>query len=111
MTATSQPAGLGQYLTRHGFAPNPGNPAWLDHDTEQQTVRILHEPGEATLLYCLTPRGVCQYEAVFSPGTPDAVLTAAIDAALRTPPPQSVRPRPGRPRAGGAHGRESGAPR
>jgi hypothetical protein len=67
--ASSQPATLGQYLARRGFTPNPGNPTWLDLSTAQQTVRVLHEPGETTLLYCLTLRSVCLYEAVFSPGT------------------------------------------
>jgi hypothetical protein len=96
MTSSSQPTGLGQYLQRRGFTPNPGNPAWLDHETGQQTVRVLHEPGEATLLYCLTPRSVCLYEAVFSPGTPDAVITAAIKAALSPPPVGQRRARPSR---------------
>jgi hypothetical protein len=86
MTSSSQPPGLGQYLVRRSFAPNPGNPAWLELGTGQQTVRVLHEPGETTLLYCLAPRSVCLYEAVFSPGTPDAVITAAIEAALSPPP-------------------------
>jgi hypothetical protein len=89
MTSSSQPPDLGQYLTRRGFTPSPGNPAWLDHETGQQTVRVLHEPGETTLLYCLAPRSACLYEAVFSPGTPDAVITAAIEAALSPAPPQA----------------------
>jgi len=93
MTSSSQPSDLGQYLARRGFAPNSGNPTWLDLSTGQQTVRILHEPGETTLLYCLAPRSVCLYEAVFSPGTPDAVITAAIEAALSPPPPQASRSR------------------
>ena len=90
MTTSSQPTAFGQYLARHGFAPNPGNPAWLDRDTGQQIIRVLHEPGETTWLYCLDPRGGCLYEARFSPGTPDAVIIAAIKAAFRPP-------RPGRP--------------
>ena len=100
MTSSSQPPGLGQYLVRRGFAPNPGNPAWLELGTGQQTVRVLHEPGEATLLYCLDSHGVCLYEAVFSPGTPDAVVTAAMDTALS--PPRSAGAGPGRPRASDA---------
>ncbi len=92
MTTRSQPAALGQYLARNGFTPNPGNAAWLDRDIGQQIIRVLHEPGETTWLYCLTPPSVCLYEARFSPGTPDAVITATIDAALsvplRSPPPQ-----------------------
>jgi hypothetical protein len=90
---SSQPPGLGQYLTRRGFAPSPGNPtAWLDLGTGQQTVRVLHEPGETTLLYCLDPDRGCLYEARFSPGTPDAVITAAIGAALSPPGPAGARP-------------------
>ena len=107
MTSSSQPADLGQYLARHGFAPNPGNPAWLDLDTGQQIIRVLHEPGETTLLYCLDPRSGCLYEAIFSPGTPDAVITAAIEAALSPP-------RPGPDQAGhgpAAHAKGSGDPR
>ncbi len=87
MTGNSQPAALGQYLARRGFAPNPGNPAWLDHATGQQTVRVLHEPGETAFMYCLDPHGGCLYEARFSPGTPGTVITAAIEAALSPLPP------------------------
>ena len=107
MTSSSQSPGLGQYLVRRGFAPNPGNPTWLDLGTGQQTVRVLHEPGEATLLYCLDSHGVCLYEAVFSPGTPDAVVTAAIEAALSPPRPSpaGAAAGPGRPPASGARAR------
>ena len=87
MLTSSQPDALDQYLARRGFAPNPGNPTWLDLGTRQQIIRVLHEPGETTLLHCLTPRSVCLYGAVFSPGTPDAVITAAIEAALSPPTP------------------------
>ena len=111
MTTSSQPAALGQYLARHGFAPNPGNPAWLDRDTGQQIIRVLHEPGETTLLYCLDPRGGCLYEARFSPGTPDAVIIAAIEAALSPPRLGAASAGPGRPRAGGARSKESSDPR
>jgi hypothetical protein len=93
VTSSSQPADLGRYLARRGFAPSPENKAWLDLDTDQQLVRVLYQPGETTLLYCLLSRGWCLYEAVFSPGTPDAVITATIEAALSTPPPQASRSR------------------
>ena len=82
MTSSSQPAALGRYLARHGFAPSSANPAWLDLDTGHQVIRVLHEPGETTFLYCLDPHQGCLYEARFSPGTPDGVITAAIGAAL-----------------------------
>ena len=83
------PDALHQYLARHGFAPHPGNSAWLDRDTGPQIIRACHHLGEATLLHCLTPHTVCLYEAVFSPGTPDAVIIAAVQTALRTSHPQT----------------------
>ncbi|HLI76998.1 MAG TPA: hypothetical protein VKV02_08635 [Acidobacteriaceae bacterium] len=88
-TTPAPPDALHQYLARHHFAPHPGNSAWLDHDTGQQIIRICHHPGEATLLYCLTPSAVCLYEAVFSPGTPAPVIIATVRTALRTPPTQT----------------------
>jgi hypothetical protein len=111
MTSVSESTDLGQYLARRGFTPNPGNPTWLDREAGQQTVRVLHEPGETTLLYCLAPRSVCLYEAVFSPGCPDTVIIAAIEAALRPPRPGPASARPGRPRASGARAEEGGEPR
>ena len=98
MTSSSQPPTLGRYLARHGFAPSPANPAWLDLDTGHQVIRVLHEPGETTFLYCLDPHQGCLYEARFSPGTPDAVITAAIGAALTPPGPAGARPATGRRR-------------
>jgi hypothetical protein len=92
VTSSSQPAALGPYLARHRFAPSSADPAWLDRDTGHQVIRVLHEPGETTFLYCLDPRQGCLYEARFSPGTPDAVITAAIGAALSPPGPAGARP-------------------
>jgi hypothetical protein len=94
---SSQPAALGGYLARRGFAPSSADPAWLDLDAGHQVIRVVHQPGETTFMYCLDPRRGCLYEARFSPGTPDAVITAAIGVALRPP-----RPGPARPRAGSA---------
>ena len=59
MTSGSMPPALGRYLARRRFAPSPGNPAWLGRNTGQQIVRVLHQPGEATLLYCLDPLCGC----------------------------------------------------
>jgi hypothetical protein len=42
------------------------------------------------LPYCLASHRGCLHEAVFSPGTPDAMIIVAIEAALSPP-------RPGRP--------------
>ena len=91
-----------------GDLPDRENPhapgwAWLDHDTGHQVVRVVHEPGETTFLYCLDPHQGCLYEARFSPGTPDAVISAAIGAALRPPRPgpAGARPATGRRRTRG----------
>ena len=59
VTSISQPAALGRYLTRRGFAPSSANPAWLDRVTGRQVIRVLHEPGETTFLYCLDPHQGC----------------------------------------------------
>ena len=67
MASSGQPAALGNYLARHGFTPSPSNPAWLDRDTGHHIIRVLHEPGDATLLYCLDPQRVCSYEARLQP--------------------------------------------
>ena len=102
MTTSSQPAGLGHYLARHGFAPNPGNTAWLDRDTGQQIIRVLCQPGETAWLYCLDPDRGCLYEVRFSPGIPDAVIIAVIEAASSSPLPAQARVGPGSPPTGGA---------
>jgi hypothetical protein len=92
MTSSTQPPDLRATLAERGFAPNPVNPAWLELDTGQQVVRVRPDPEESALLHCLDQRGWCLYEAVFSPGTPDAVITAAIEAALSRPGPASPGP-------------------
>ena len=69
MTGSSQPA-LGRYLARHGFAPSPADPAWLDLDTGHQVIRVVHQPGETTYLYCLDPHQGCLYEARVQPRHP-----------------------------------------
>jgi hypothetical protein len=85
---------LASYLSGQGFTPHPDNRTWLDRRSGHQIIRVLHEPEEATLLICLTPRSACLYEAVFSPGTPDAVIIAAVEAALTTDqPPETSRQR------------------
>jgi hypothetical protein len=55
----------------------------------QAVVRVVCEPGEEAELICLAPTGVCQYKIAFSPGTPYAVIIAAVKAD------QTPAPRPG----------------
>ena len=107
MTSSSQPPDLDRYLARHGFRPQASHSTWLDRDNGQYVIRVVREPEEQTQLICLAPRSACVYQAVFSPGTPDAVIIAAVEAALSPAPPQAAS-RTGRPRAGGARKKESG---
>ncbi len=88
MTSSRQLTDLDRYLARHGFRPHASHSTWLDRDTGQHIIRIVRESGEQTELICLTLRGVCLYKAAFCPGTPDAVIIAAIKATA---------PRPARP--------------
>lgn len=59
-------------------------------------------------LISLASAGVCQYEKMFSPGTPHTVIIAAIKAALRPPWPKAASSSPSTPdgteRAGAAGG-------
>ena len=90
MTSTSpagRPGDLAAWLTRYGFTPHPAEGTWLDHAAGQAIIRVVAEPGERTQLIALAPHGVCLYQAAFSPGTPGAVITAAIQAALAPAPP------------------------
>ena len=92
MTSVSQSTDLGQYLERRGFTPNPGNPTWLDRATGHAVIRIVCQPGEETQLIALTPRGACLYKAMFYAGTPDAVINAAVEAALTLAQPEPAAP-------------------
>jgi len=92
MTSSSQPPDLDRYLARHGFRPHASHSTWLDRDDGQHVIRVVREPEEQTQLICLTPRSGCMYQAAFSLGTPDAVIIAAVEAAL--PPARGGRPAP-----------------
>ena len=93
MTSSSgQLPELDRYLARRGFAPHPVNSTWLDRSTGQGIIRVVREPEEETQLICLAPHSVCLYKAAFSLGIPDAVIIAAVEAAL-VPPPQAGRRR------------------
>ena len=96
MTSSRQLPDLDRYLARHGFAPHPVNSTWLDRSTGPGIIRVVREPEEETQLICLAPHSVCLYKATFSPGTPDAVVIAAVEAALSHATGQPP-PRPGRP--------------
>jgi hypothetical protein len=83
MTSSSQPPDLDRYLARHRFRPHASHSTWLDRDNGQHVIRVVREPEEHTQLIFLTPRSGCVYQAAFSLGTPDAVIIAAVQAALR----------------------------
>ena len=89
-----QPTALARYLACRGFRPSAGNGTWLDRETGQGIIRLVCDPGEETQLISLAPRSACLYKAVFSVGTPDAVIITAVEATLSTPPPQAT-PVPG----------------
>jgi hypothetical protein len=108
MTSSSQPPDLDRYLARHRFRPHASNSTWLDRDNGQHVIRVVREHEEQTQLICLAPRSACVYQAAFSLGTPDAVIIAAVQAALRPAPPQAADTGPGRRRAGGARKEEGG---
>ena len=77
---------------------------WFDHDTGDGIIRVVHEPGEETQLISLSPAVGCRYKAMFYAGTPDAVIIAAVRAALRLPPDARTQP----PRAAPMRGRPPG---
>lgn len=110
MTSNSsrQPSELDRYLARRGFTSRAGNSTWLDRDTGQQIIRVVRQPGEQTELISLTPHSACLYHVAFSLETPDAVINAAVEAALSPPPPQAGQRQADRPRASGAHKNENG---
>jgi hypothetical protein len=105
---SSQPPDLDRYLARHRFRPRASHSTWLDRDNGQHVIRVVREPEGQTQLICLAPRSACVYQAVFSLGTPDAVIIAAVEAALTPAPPQAAGTGPGLPPAGGARKKERG---
>jgi hypothetical protein len=90
MTSTSRPPTLLEHLIEHDFTP-VAEGAWFDHDTGEHIIRVVHQPREETQLIALAPHGACLYQASFDGETPDAVITAAVEAALSEPPPQASR--------------------
>ena len=93
---SSQPPDLDRYLARHRFRPDASHSTWLDRDNGQHVLRVIREPSEPAALICLAPSGACLYQAAFTMGTPDAVIIAAVEAALS----QARRRRPAPDRTG-----------
>ena len=105
MTSSSQPPDLGRYLARRGYRPQgPCHSTWLDRYNGQYVIRVVREPEEQTQLICLAPRSVCVYQAVFSLGTPGAVIIAAVEAAAEPSPRAAGGRAPDRADHGPAHG-------
>lgn len=80
-----RPPTLLEYLIEHDFAP-VAEGTWFDHHTRDGIIRVVHQPGEEAQLIGLTPAIACRFKVMFHAGTPDAVIIAAVRAALRLPP-------------------------
>lgn len=94
MTSSSgQPSALAGYLADHGFLPDGGDGTWYDRDTGHGIIRVVCELGEETQLISLAPASVCRYKVLFSPGTPPAVIIAALEAGLSSPAASRLRAR------------------
>ena len=91
MSSNSSYLVLLDYLLEHDFLPQSEG-EWFDRRDGARIVRVVCDAEEEAQLIALTPRGVCLYKAMFTMGTPNAVIIAAIDTALAQPEPQ------GRPR-------------
>ena len=90
-----------EYLIEHDFVPQAEG-TWFDHDTGDGIIRVVCEPGEETQLISLSPAAGCRYKAMFYAGTPDAVIIAAVRAALRLPPDARTQPSRAAPMRGTA---------
>ena len=90
-SSNRRPPTLLEYLIEHDFVPQAEG-TWFDHDTEDGIIRVVHQPGEETQLISLSPAVGCRYKAMFYVGTPDAVIIAAVRAALRLPPDAGTQP-------------------
>lgn len=69
------------YLMELGFMPQDEG-AWFDRREGSRITRVVWDGEEETQVIALTSRGVCLYKAMFSPGAPEPVITAVIEAAL-----------------------------
>jgi hypothetical protein len=111
MSSNRRPPTLLEYLIEHDFAP-VAEGTWFDHHTGDGIIRVVHQPGEETQLISLTPAIGCRFKVMFYVGTPDAVIIAAVRAALRLPPDVRAPAAPGRPQARDGHpGHQPAGPR
>lgn len=69
------------YLMELDFMPQDEG-AWFDRRGGSRITRVVWDGEEETQVIALTLRGVGLYKAVLSPGTPEPVITAVIEAAL-----------------------------
>jgi hypothetical protein len=91
---------LAGYLAKNGFTPAPGHPTWHDCPTTGGVIRVVCDEETETYLIALTPYVACRYQAMFHVGMPDAVIIAAVKAALRLEPGRLGRLAPAAPGAG-----------
>jgi hypothetical protein len=109
MSSSRQPGpALAGYLARNGFTPAPGHPTWYDHHTPAGIIRVVPDEEAETYLIALTPDIACRYQAMFHHGTPDAVIIAAVKAALRLEPDAPGRAAQATPHAGPLPGTRAG---
>jgi hypothetical protein len=100
-----RPPTLPEYLIDQDFLPQSEG-AWFDRATGHAIIRVVCGPEEETQLIALAPHGASLYKAMFYAGTPDAVIIAAVEAALtlsrpepaaRSGPARQRSAQPGRP--------------
>ena len=110
MSGNRRPPTLLEYLIEHDFVP-VAEGTWFDHRTGDGIIRVVHQPGEEAQLISLTPAIACRVKVMFHAGTPDAVVIAAVRAALSLPPDAGAsRPGPPRTRAGATRGMSRRSP-
>jgi hypothetical protein len=88
-SSSQRPPALLHYLQEQNFLPraergwlDPVERTWYDRDAGSMVIRVVCAPGDECRVIALAPRGVCLYQALFSPGTPHSVIIATIEAAL-----------------------------
>jgi hypothetical protein len=102
--SSRRPPTLLEYLIEHDFTP-VAEGTWFDHQNGDGIIRVVCQPGEETQLIALTPAIGCRFKVMFYTGVPDAVIIAAVRAALRLSPDTGTLPPRGRPGAAPGAGR------